>query len=61
MQKNISDLHEPVLLERAIELLAPAFDVENPVFVDCTLGLGGHSEAFLEKFPNLTLIGIDRD
>jgi 16S rRNA (cytosine1402-N4)-methyltransferase len=61
MQKNISELHEPVLLERAIELLAPAFEVENPVFVDCTLGLGGHSEAFLEKFPNLTLIGIDRD
>ncbi|MSZ10674.1 MAG: 16S rRNA (cytosine(1402)-N(4))-methyltransferase, partial [Actinobacteria bacterium] len=61
MQKNISDLHEPVLLERAIELLAPAFEVENPIFVDCTLGLAGHSEAFLEKFPNLTLIGIDRD
>lgn len=61
MSKNISELHEPVLLERAIELLAPAFTIANPVFVDCTLGLGGHSEAFLERFPNLTLVGIDRD
>ncbi|CAB4614734.1 MAG: 16S rRNA (cytosine(1402)-N(4))-methyltransferase RsmH [Actinobacteria bacterium] len=61
MTKNISELHEPVLLQRAIELLAPAFEVESPIFVDCTLGLGGHSEAFLEKFPNLTLVGIDRD
>ena len=61
MSKKISELHEPVLLERAIELLAPAFEVSSPVFVDCTLGLGGHSEAFLDRFPNLTLVGIDRD
>jgi len=61
MSKQISELHDPVLLERAIELLAPAFEIDAPVFVDCTLGLGGHSEAFLDRFPNLTLIGIDRD
>ena len=61
MTKNISELHDPVLLERAIELLSPAFDIDAPIFVDCTLGLGGHSEAFLERFPNLTLVGIDRD
>ena len=61
MSKQISELHDPVLLERAIELLAPAFAIDAPVFVDCTLGLGGHSEAFLERFPNLTLVGIDRD
>jgi 16S rRNA (cytosine1402-N4)-methyltransferase len=61
MSKQISELHDPVLLERAIELLAPAFEVDSPVFVDCTLGLGGHSEAFLDRFPNLTLVGIDRD
>ena len=34
---------------------------EKPVIVDCTLGLGGHTEALLEKFPTLTVIGIDRD
>jgi 16S rRNA (cytosine1402-N4)-methyltransferase len=31
------------------------------VIVDCTLGLGGHTEALLEKFPTLTIVGIDRD
>ena len=61
MTKNISELHEPVLLERSIEILGEAFTGENPILVDCTLGLGGHSEAFLDRFPNLTLVGIDRD
>ena len=61
MSKKISELHAPVTLERTIELLAPALEVEGAVFVDGTLGLGGHSEAFLERFPNLTLVGIDRD
>jgi 16S rRNA (cytosine1402-N4)-methyltransferase len=61
MSKKISELHAPVTLERTIELLAPALEAEGAVFVDGTLGLGGHSEAFLERFPNLTLVGIDRD
>ena len=30
-------------------------------FVDCTLGFGGHSEAILENFPEIKLIGIDQD
>lgn len=61
MSKEISELHAPVLLERAIELLGEALSGERAVLVDCTLGLGGHSEAFLEKFPQLHLVGIDRD
>jgi 16S rRNA (cytosine1402-N4)-methyltransferase len=61
MSKKISELHAPVTLERTIELLAPALEVEGAVLVDGTLGLGGHSEAFLERFPKLTLVGIDRD
>jgi 16S rRNA (cytosine1402-N4)-methyltransferase len=61
MTKNIAELHQPVLLERALEILGPALNSESAVFVDCTLGLGGHSLAFLETFPNLTLVGIDRD
>jgi 16S rRNA (cytosine1402-N4)-methyltransferase len=61
MSKKISELHAPVTLDRTLELLAPALAVEGAVFVDGTLGLGGHSEAFLERFPNLTLVGIDRD
>jgi 16S rRNA (cytosine1402-N4)-methyltransferase len=60
-QKNLESLHEPVMLERTLELLAPALASEKAVLVDCTLGLGGHSESFLKAFENLTVIGIDRD
>lgn len=58
---QISELHEPVLLERCIEILGEALASENAILVDGTLGLGGHSEAFLKRFPKLTLVGIDRD
>lgn len=59
--KNLDSLHEPVMLSRTLELLAPALASDSAVLVDCTLGLGGHSEAFLNSFENLTVIGIDRD
>lgn len=61
MAKAISELHDPVLLQRTLDVLGPALAKDNAVFVDCTLGLGGHSEAFLEAFPNMILVGIDRD
>lgn len=54
-------LHVPVMLERCLELLAPALERSGAVLVDGTLGLGGHAEAFLTRFPELTLVGIDRD
>jgi 16S rRNA (cytosine1402-N4)-methyltransferase len=48
--------------DRCVSLLAPAIEVSAaPVIVDATLGLGGHTEALLERFENLTVIGIDRD
>ncbi len=59
--KNLESLHEPVMLARTLELLAPALASDSAVLVDCTLGLGGHSEAFLNSSENLTVIGIDRD
>jgi len=55
-------MHVSVALDRCIELLTPAIEKSSsPVFVDATLGLGGHSFEMLNRFPNLTLIGIDRD
>ncbi|GAA3864095.1 16S rRNA (cytosine(1402)-N(4))-methyltransferase RsmH [Leifsonia kafniensis] len=57
----INDIHTPVLLERCIELLAPALQKPGAVLVDATLGMAGHAEAFLTRFPELTLVGLDRD
>ncbi|MET4053450.1 16S rRNA (cytosine1402-N4)-methyltransferase [Frigoribacterium sp. PvP054] len=54
-------IHTPVLLERTLELLSPAISRPGAVVIDCTLGMGGHSEAMLEAFPDLTVVGLDRD
>lgn len=54
-------IHTPVMLERTIELLAPALSLPGAVLVDATLGMAGHAEAFLDQFPELVLVGLDRD
>lgn len=54
--------HISVMLDRCIDLLSPAISAsDNPVVIDATLGLGGHTEALLNLHKNLTVIGIDRD
>ena len=53
--------HIPVLRERVFALLAPALTRPGAVLVDATLGLGGHSEYALQNFPDIQVIGIDRD
>ena len=54
--------HVSVMRDECIELLSPAISSHaNPVVIDATLGLGGHTEALLNKFPQLVVIGIDRD
>ena len=51
-------VHVPVLLDETVRLLAPE---RGGVFVDCTLGLGGHAEALLQAHQAVRLVGIDRD
>src|SRR5229473_8560409 len=51
-------VHRPVLLRETIELLAAE---RGGLFVDCTVGLGGHSEAILQASRDATVLGIDRD
>src|SRR5205809_756813 len=52
------NLHKSVLLNEIVEMLAPR---ANEIFVDCTLGLGGHTEAILQTSENAQVIGIDQD
>jgi 16S rRNA (cytosine1402-N4)-methyltransferase len=50
--------HRPVLLRETIDALAAA---RGGLFVDCTVGLGGHSEAILQASSGTQVLGIDRD
>ena len=59
--RGAAPVHVPVLLDRVLELLAPALDEPGAVVVDATLGLGGHSEAMLQAHRGLRLVGLDRD
>jgi 16S rRNA (cytosine1402-N4)-methyltransferase len=60
-------VHTPVLPVETIELLSGGFRVfgnesgREILLIDATLGEGGQAEAFLEKFPDLNVIGIDAD
>lgn len=62
-ERPTQERHIPVLLGRCINLLTPAIEAagEGAVVVDATLGMGGHSEALLQRFSGLHLVGIDRD
>ena len=46
-------VHTPVLLKECLEFLSPSGESyeKNPWMCDSTLGEGGHTNAFLEKFP----------
>src|SRR2546421_7082397 len=50
--------HRSVLLRETIELLAAE---RGGLFVDCTVGLGGHSDAILQASSDAQVLGIDRD
>ena len=52
-------VHTSVLLQECLQFLAP--ESPDPLFIDGTLGEGGHTEAFLKTFPQLRVIGIDAD
>jgi 16S rRNA (cytosine1402-N4)-methyltransferase len=54
----LNERHVPVLLDPTVEFLAPE---RGGIFVDCTLGLGGHARAILLRGPEAHLVGVDRD
>jgi 16S rRNA (cytosine1402-N4)-methyltransferase len=52
------DRHTPVLLDEVIDALDPR---RGGLFVDCTVGMGGHSKAILDAGPQARVLGLDRD
>ena len=52
-------IHQSVLLNEVLSFLVPPAD--GGLLVDATLGEGGHSLAFLERYPRLFVIGVDAD
>ena len=58
MSESSSAYHAPVLVEEVMENLQPE---RGGLFLDGTLGGGGHAEALLVRGPDARLIGVDRD
>jgi 16S rRNA (cytosine1402-N4)-methyltransferase len=59
MPTNIDEnIHKSVLLAETLEVLKPQ---AGEIFVDATLGLGGHTEKILENFDETRVLGIDQD
>lgn len=56
-----ADRHVPVMLTEILDALAPSLERSGALYVDATLGMGGHTEAVLERFGKARAIGIDRD
>jgi 16S rRNA (cytosine1402-N4)-methyltransferase len=54
---NAAPLHAPVMPAEVLSLLAPR---EDGLYVDCTVGLGGHTEMLLAAGAG-RVIGLDRD
>ena len=65
MFPNTVFTHQPVLAARCIELLGQGIEKAGKqgraLIIDGTLGLGGHSELIFQTYPQVHLIGIDRD
>jgi 16S rRNA (cytosine1402-N4)-methyltransferase len=51
-------VHEPVMVDEIVDVFSP---VPAGTLLDATLGGGGHAEAVLDRCPQLSLLGLDRD
>jgi len=58
-EKRDYSVHIPVLINQVLEFLNPQ---PGEIFIDCTLGTGGHTEAILERLRGKGAVyGIDAD
>jgi 16S rRNA (cytosine1402-N4)-methyltransferase len=53
--------HTPVAVSRFLELVAPALARPDAVYLDATVGFGGHASAVAERFSHVRIVGLDRD
>ena len=58
MDQTSSTYHEPVMVHEVVHFMEP---VAVGIVVDGTFGGGGHALALLHRFPEVAVIGIDRD
>jgi len=56
---NLETPHVPVLLKEVIDFLE--FGPEDKIFLDATVGAGGHSTEICRRFPGIQIIGLDVD
>ncbi len=54
-------VHTPVLLRETIEYLGPVKADDEILLIDSTLGEGGHTNAFLQEFAKMKIVGLDAD
>ena len=59
MEGRIESIHKPVLVSRVLEVMDPR---PGGIYLDGTVGMGGHAEALLQSCPDVGLvIGLDLD
>lgn len=56
--ESVADFHEPVMVQEVLEFLAPAGE---GVYLDGTVGGGGHSAALLNQCASCRVVAVDRD
>lgn len=54
-------IHIPVMPRELIRFVEDSAYRGSGILVDCTVGEGGHSELFLERFADLRIVAFDRD
>ena len=54
-------IHKPILWREIVDFIKESLWKGDGLLADCTLGEGGHSEILLKSFPNLKIVGFERD
>ena len=54
-------IHKPVLWREIVDFIKESFREGGGLLADCTLGEWGHSEILLRSFPDLKIVGFERD